>query len=122
MGSNFIENFENALKDDLNTPKAISHLFELSNQFFVFLNKYPKLVKFSEAKYLIELIEKADYVFGLNLLDFPELPDEIRELMELRKKAKSERDYSLADQIRDKIKDKGYIVEDTPWGTRCRKI
>lgn len=122
MGSNFIENFENALKDDLNTPKAISHLFELSNQFFVFLNKYPKLVKFSEAKYLIELIEKADYVFGLNLLDFPELPDEIRELMELRKKAKSQRDYSLADQIRDKIKDKGYIVEDTPWGTRCRKI
>ncbi|MFN4219318.1 MAG: cysteine--tRNA ligase [bacterium] len=122
IGEVFIKEFEEALKEDVNTPKAAASLFELSNQFFVFLNKYPKSVGKKESQYLINLINKADSVLGLNLLNIPEIPSEISVLIEERKKAKENKNYSLADEIRNKIRQMGYIVEDTPWGTRCRKI
>jgi cysteinyl-tRNA synthetase len=122
MGEKFLKNFEEALKDDLNTPKAVSSLFELSNEFFNFLNKNYKLVKYSEASYLFDLVSKSDTVLGLNLTVFEKLPDDILKLLAERKKAKEEKNYSLSDQLREKIMELGYIVEDTPWGTRCRKI
>lgn len=117
----FKDNFDKALKDDLNTPKALSSLFDLMHDVYTFINKYPKQFKKREAKFIIDLVNNADSVLGLNLFKVEPLPDEIRELMLMRKKAKEEKNWSLADEIRNKIREKGYIVEDTPWGTRCRK-
>lgn len=122
MGNRFINNFEEALKEDLNTSRAISSLFELSNEFFAFLNKNPLLVSRKESEYMLGLIEKTDSVLGLNLLDVPSIPQEIMELIEIRKRAREEKNFQLADDIRNKIREKGYVVEDTPWGTRCRKL
>ncbi|MCS7244358.1 MAG: cysteine--tRNA ligase [Candidatus Calescibacterium sp.] len=121
MGKKFIQGFESSLLDDLNTPKALSYLFDLSREFFVFMNKNPKAVKFSDVNYLIGLIEKVDSVLGLNLTVFTHLPSDIQELLKIRNKAKLEKDYTTADNIRRRIQEMGYVVEDTPWGTRCRK-
>lgn len=121
IGKKFKDNFDEALKDDLNTPKALSSLFDLMHDIYTFINKYPKQFKKREAKFIIDLVNNADSVLGLDLFKVEPLPDEIRELMLMRKKAKDEKNWSLADEIRNKIREKGYIVEDTPWGTRCRK-
>ncbi|MCS7164891.1 MAG: cysteine--tRNA ligase [Candidatus Calescibacterium sp.] len=121
IGQKYKYSFEEALKDDLNTPRAVSYLFELSNEFFSFLSKNPKEVRYSEAVYLIDIISEFDKVLGLKLLDIPTIPTEVQELLIARKKAKAEKDYIQADNIRNKIREMGYIVEDTPWGTRCRK-
>ncbi len=122
IADEFLANFEESLKDDLNTPKALSYLFELSNEFFVFLNKYPKQINKADASYLINILDKVDKVLGLDLLKIPEIPQEILELIEIRNKARKEKNYALADDIREKVKQKGFIIEDTVWGSRCRKL
>ena len=43
---------------------------------------------------------------------------EIQELIDLRNKARKERNFKLADEIRDKLSSMGVIIEDTPNGTK----
>ena len=50
------------------------------------------------------------------------LSQEIKKLIEEREKARKEKDYEKADKIRDKIRDKGYILEDSDEGPRVKKI
>ena len=51
-----------------------------------------------------------------------EVPEEVLELVEERKKAREEKNWSLSDELRDKIKDKGYIVKDTKEGMTIEKM
>ena len=77
-----------------------------------------------------KLLDKMDMVFGLDLKnsekylsnDKEDIPDEILELSEKRLMAKKEKNYKLADDIRDEIKDKGYLIKDTPDGVEITKI
>ena len=48
--------------------------------------------------------------------------DEVNKLIEERNEAKKNKDFKLADEIRDKIKSLGYEIEDTRQGTKCKKI
>ena len=50
-----------------------------------------------------------------------ELPAEITELLEQRKAARKEKNFALADELRDKITALGYVVEETREGTKVRK-
>ena len=49
------------------------------------------------------------------------LEDEIEALIEQRQQARKNRDFALADKIRDDLKDRGIILEDTPQGVRWKK-
>ena len=51
-----------------------------------------------------------------------ELPDEVKALLEERKAARKERNFALADQLRDKISSLGYSVEETRQGTVVKKL
>ena len=51
-----------------------------------------------------------------------ELPQEIKELIEKRKQARANKDWALSDQIRDELKEKGYMVKDTKEGIQIEKI
>ena len=53
--------------------------------------------------------------------DTSELPPEIADLAEKRKAARKEKDFALADKLRDEIISKGYVVEETRQGTRIYK-
>ena len=50
-----------------------------------------------------------------------EIPAEILELAEQRKNARKEKNFALADELRDKIASLGYIIEETRQGTKIRK-
>lgn len=112
-----------ALQDDLNTPLALSYLHELVNN----LNKAETVQE--QAKGKAVLLKSAD-LLGI-LFQNPEswfkgdAEDEaemIENLIAQRLKAKKDKNYALADEIRNDLKEKGIILEDGPQGTSWKKI
>ena len=112
--SKFIE----AINDDLNIPLAMSVVWEIARND-------------RKSKELADLLLDFDKVLGLDLKNSEkylekqkalELPDEIEELLEKRKKAREEKNWALSDEIRDCLKEKGYIVKDTKEGMTVEKI
>lgn len=106
----YMEQFKNALENDLNTSAAITTLYDTLKSG---LNDSTKLY----------LIGEFDKVLCLDLLAKDntkidvELESYILEKIEERNNAKKNKDYVLADQIRDELKDKGIIIKDTREGT-----
>ena len=80
---------------------------------------------------LQNILLKFDKVLGLDLENSKkyleesknvELPEDIQDLIEKRKEARENKDWSLSDQIRDELKEKGYIVKDTKEGMTIEKV
>ena len=70
-----------------------------------------------------ELFDELTGVLGLmyNRDKKSEIPQEILDLVEQRAQARKEKNFALADEIRDKISSMGYIVEETRQGTKITK-
>jgi cysteinyl-tRNA synthetase len=100
INKEYLEKFKDAINNDLNTPKALQILW--------------KLIKDKKAEGKIKTIEKMDEVLGLDLLkkEKIEIPNEIKKLVEERENSRRKKDWSRADNLRKKIKEKGWIVED----------
>ena len=118
-GEKLLAPFRAALDNDLNTSLAITALLDCLK---------------SDASPSAKLwaAEKMDTVLSLDLIahakalsekkaDTSELPPEIADLAEKRKAARKEKDFALADKLRDEIISKGYVVEETRQGTRIYK-
>lgn len=107
-----IENkFHQAINDDLNMPLAMSAVWEAVK----YQDKSPKIAK---------LLEKFDTVLGLKITEKreEEIPQEILELVEQRKIARNEKNWTESDRLRDLIAQKGYSVKDTKDGAEVSKI
>ncbi len=112
------DQFIKAINDDLNIPLAMSIVWEVARND-------------CKSKELADLMLEFDKVLGLDLANSEdyikkqsniEIPEEIKELLEKRKKAREEKDWTLSDEIRDEIKNKGYTVKDTKDGMTIEKI
>ena len=70
-------------------------------------------------------IEEFDSIMGLFHDGFPtsraEIPAEIKAMLDDRQKARKDKDFQRADELRDAIVAAGYVIEDTPSGPRVRK-
>ena len=64
---------------------------------------------------------EAAWVAGLDEDELPPIPEEYLELIKEREKARKEKNYKRADEIREYLKNKGIILEDTPYGTIWKK-
>ena len=106
------EKFLNFLNDDLDTPKALALAWDLIKD-----NKIKNKEKY-------ELLLDFDKVLGLGLDEIEEekIPKEIKELADLREKARKEKDWKKADELRRELKNKGYVLEDTGQGPKIKKI
>ncbi|MEK7375867.1 MAG: cysteine--tRNA ligase, partial [Candidatus Margulisiibacteriota bacterium] len=112
----FERRFAEAVNDDLNMAKALSVLWELIKS-----DVKPGAKAAS--------IFKMDEILGLDLrrgaavvsTERQVVPDVVKELLKQRRALRSERRFSQADQVRKKIGDLGYEIEDTDKGTRVRK-
>lgn len=104
------EKFEAAMDDDLNTPLALSVLYELITE----TNKLISENKLSnkEVEKILSLWEKVNKIFGLTILQEEKIPEEIIKLAEERKVARENKDFGKSDELRDKILESGYIIED----------
>ena len=60
----------------------------------------------------------------MNLLEKEKIfvPVEIKKLLEEREKARKNKNFKLADEIRERIKKAGYYIDDTDEGARLKKI
>ena len=66
--------------------------------------------------------EKMDSVFGVGAPSETAVPPDIAALVEARQAARKAKDFKSADAIRDELKAKGWVIEDTPKGARAKKI
>ena len=55
------------------------------------------------------------------LLDMHSLPADIQALLEIRHTAREQKDWSKSDEIRDTLKEKGYLLKDTIGGVEITK-
>jgi cysteinyl-tRNA synthetase len=65
--------------------------------------------------------ERLDTVLGVGAVASVEVPAEITALLEARQAARKARDFKRSDVIRDELKAKGWVIEDTPKGARVKK-
>ena len=102
------EKFLDAINDDLNMPMAMSVVWDVVRNPI-------------KSKDFQKLLLKFDRVLGLDLENYKpedkELPEEIKQLIKLRNEARSEKNWSESDRLRDELISKGYIVKDTKEGT-----
>jgi cysteinyl-tRNA synthetase len=115
----FRQSFIQEMDDDFNTANAISVLFDMAKQANLYLqekNTSEQIIR----KFLTEF-ETLFAVLGLTLQEEVLLDEEIEKLIEKRNEARKNRDFALADKIRDELKAKNIILEDTPQGTRWKR-
>jgi cysteinyl-tRNA synthetase len=134
---NTLEKFSSAMDDDLNTAAALAVIFD----FIRFANTVANTSitdfdsdadkenidfshKNSDLKLLLETLKTLTGVLGLMYTENTEeeIPQEILDLVEQRKQARKDKNFQLADEIRTKITDLGYTVEETRNGTVVKKI
>lgn len=104
--------FHEAINDDLNMPKAIGVLWELVRNENGGVNAG-------------KLIKKMDSIFALDLFkqkEMIELDQEVIDLIEKREEARENKNWQLADEIRDQLAEIGIELLDTPEGTKWKRI
>ena len=101
--------FLKAINDDLNMPLAMGVVWEVA--------KNEK-----KSKKFAELLLDFDRVLGLKIDKKDDIPEEVLKLLEERNNARKEKDWKKSDELRDKIQEYGYRIEDTKDGTNIERI
>lgn len=100
------------ISDDFNVPQALTLIWEIMKADLNFTDKKDLILDF-------------DSVLGLKLNEVKaekvEMSSEVQKLLDQRKQARQDKDFARADELRAKIKNKGFEVEDTPEGQKIKK-
>ena len=113
-----VEQFIQAMDDDLNTADGIAALFDLVRDINTFIAS-PKAKEPME--YAAQQFDRLADVLGLLYNRKKEnLDDEIEELIAQRQQARKEKNFALADKIRDDLKARGIVLLDTPQGVKWK--
>ncbi|MBO0583214.1 cysteine--tRNA ligase [Clostridium botulinum] len=114
------EKYIEKMDDDFNTADAISIIFDLIRD----VNTNVTIESSKElVKYTLDLIRELGSPLGiLQESTKASLEEEIEKLIEERQKARKEKNWALADKIRDNLKERGIVLEDTPQGVRWKQI
>ena len=120
--ADFKQSFTEAMDNDINVQNGITVVYELVK----FANVYAqqKAVKAAALTEMKDLISELVSIFGVKLASSDnELNDEhIQALIDERNEARKNKDFARSDQIRDELKAQGIILEDTPQGTRFKRV
>lgn len=113
--------FAKALADDLNISKALAAVFDMVREINGLCDEGH--VSNQEAGKVIAMMKRFDSVLGVLKFDKEEqeIPTELQEALENRLEARRNKEWGKADELRDFIQSRGYIIEDTPSGARLKK-
>ena len=111
--SKYEEQFLDAINDDMNMPVAISIVWEIAKEK-------------EKSNDFYELIKKFDSVLSLDLdkndKEDINIPADIKLILNERKDARKNKNFAKSDELRDKLKELGYIVKDTKDGQIIEKV
>lgn len=114
FSEDYAEKFLNAVNDDINLPEAIGIVWEMLDDFNF------------DSKKKLKLLEGFDSVLGLGLADVEEeeveVPKEVQELVDEREKLRRAKMWKEADLFRERIREKGFVVQDSEDGPKLERI
>lgn len=111
----FRNNWEKALKEDLNTPVVISELISFFKRIYPYLKEGLSLRYKEEVLKGLKELNKV-----LKIFKFPEVVEkgEVLEKLRIREQAKKEKNYLLADKIKEELEKEGFLIFDFPSETK----
>ena len=111
--SKYEEQFLDAINDDMNMPVAVSVVWDIAKEK-------------EKSNDFYELIKKFDSVLSLDLdkndKEDINIPEDIKLILNERKDARKNKNFAKSDELRDKLKELGYIVKDTKDGQIIEKV
>jgi cysteinyl-tRNA synthetase len=116
----FLARFSAALADDLNISAAWAAVFDWvrdTNKRMADHSLTP-----ADAAAALATWEQVDSVLGIGTRAEAEVPADIQALADARTAAKKAKDFARADAIREEVKAKGWLIEDTPKGPKLKKL
>ena len=116
----YVDKFDDAMCDDLNTADALGVVFEYvreMNTMFTDANAPCKAV-LEEGLHQLSIMTD---VLGLLSKEYDATPEDIKALVQARVEAKKAKNFAEADRIRAEVLEKGYVIEDTAKGPKVRK-
>jgi cysteinyl-tRNA synthetase len=116
-----VEKFSEALDNDLNVSGSWGTIFDWVRETnrLIAANQLPA----DKAASALAAWEKINFVLGFSAVaQTTEIPAELTVLLDERNAARKAKDFKRADAIRDELKSKGWVIEDTPKGARLKKI
>lgn len=108
--NNYREKFRDAVSNDLQMPQAVAVVWEMLKSNIPSSDKLGLLLEF-------------DQVLGLKLSDVQEIvvPKDVQKLLDEREEARAQKDFDKSDELRKKLKELGFTVEDLPSGYKIKK-
>lgn len=112
------QKFISAMDDDVNTADAISAIFELVADVNGIITQNPAK---SVCDKCASAIRELGDVLGLLGKSDDGVSDDVQTILAERAEARAEKNWAKSDELRDKLKEMGYIVKDTPQGQQLTK-
>lgn len=113
------KNFTDAMDSDLNTALAVTAVYDVLKADISNRDKLALIEDFDKVLSL-GLVEAAKKYTEKNT-ETDDIPDEVKALAEQRKTARKDKNFALADELRDKITALGYVITETREGTKITK-
>lgn len=114
-----IRDFQMAMDDDLNTPKAIGSLFELVRHVNTLMDE--SALSAASAERVEQFIETVSGVLGIISDSSLDIPDSINTLVAEREAARENKDFEKSDRVRETISEKGWTIDDTQYGPLVKR-
>ncbi|AQW21789.1 cysteine--tRNA ligase [Lentilactobacillus curieae] len=114
-----VAEFTDAMDDDFNVQNGIAAVYELAK----LANTYAQssTVRADTLQLFLSKLQKLSLIFGITFHKTELDDDEILALIDERNQARKDKNFIRSDEIREELKLKGVVLEDTPQGTRYRK-
>ncbi len=114
------KSFENAMDDDINISVALAHIFDFVKEINTLI--MDKKIGRKNAEEVLKLMLNLNKVLGILEEKEEKLSQELKKLIQEREKARKAKNFANADRIREELKKKGIVLEDTKEGVRWKKV
>ena len=114
------ENFTLEMDNDLNTSGALAAIFDFMREINTLMLE--QNLSSDDADKCVIAMKEFDTVLGVLSHEKENLDKEIDELIQKREDARKKKDFKTADKIRDELKARGIVLEDTPLGIKWNKV
>ena len=114
------ESFDKSLDDDLNISGALGAIFRMVRD--VNRIRVDGQLSSADAREVQDLMHHFDTVLGVLDVDGAAHDADVEGLLAQRQEARKNRDFARADALRNAIRERGYVIEDTPHGPRLKRM